>query len=88
MVVTGPVTHYIYQFLEGIVGSKQSGVSSLKKAILERLMFAPPYLLALFYFVARMEVSKNWVAKLLCMLQRGIFSLHFRGGLTSKPGSR
>ena len=60
MVVTGPVTHYIYQFLEGVV-SKQSNFSSLKKAILDRLMFAPPYLLALFYFVARMEVSM-WYA--------------------------
>lgn len=54
MVVTGPVTHYLYQFLEAVVPRK-SNFSSLRKVILERLLFAPPYLFALFYTVARME---------------------------------
>ena len=54
MVVTGPVTHYLYQFLEAIVPRK-SNLASLRKVILERLLFAPPYLLALFYTVARLE---------------------------------
>jgi len=30
-------------------------MSSLRKVVLERLIFAPPYLFALFYTVARME---------------------------------
>lgn len=62
MVVTGPVTHYLYQFLEAVVPRK-SKFSSIRKVILERLLFAPPYLLALFYTVARMEGkshSESW----------------------------
>jgi peroxisomal membrane protein 2 len=56
-VVTGPVTHYLYQFLEGVV-PKRSNFSAVKKAVLERILFAPPYLLALFYSVAIMEVGR------------------------------
>lgn len=56
MVVTGPMTHYLYQFLEAVV-PKRSQLSSLRKVILERLLFAPPYLLALFYTVAILEVT-------------------------------
>jgi len=56
MVVTGPVTHYLYQFLEAVV-PQRSQLSSLRKVILERLLFAPPYLLALFYTVAILEVT-------------------------------
>lgn len=55
-VVTGPVTHYLYQFLEGVV-PKRSKFSSVKKVILDRVLFAPPYLLALFYTVAILEAS-------------------------------
>lgn len=55
-IVTGPVTHYLYHFLEGVV-PKRSKFSSVKKAVLDRLLFAPPYLLALFYSVAIMEAS-------------------------------
>ena len=56
MVFTGPVTHYMYQLLEQAV-STRSQYSSIKKVIIDRLLFAPPYLLALFYSVAIMEVS-------------------------------
>ena len=55
-VFTGPVTHYMYQMLEQVV-SKSSQCSSLKKVVIDRLLFAPPYLLVLFYSVAIMEVS-------------------------------
>lgn len=68
-VVTGPVTHYLYQFLEGLV-PKRGKYSSVKKAFLDRLLFAPPYLLALFYFVAIMEVIKIvGVRVLVCQRQ-------------------
>ena len=57
-VVTGPLTHYLYQFLEAIVPRKTQ-LSSLRKVIIERLLFAPPYLLALFIIVALLEVCST-----------------------------
>lgn len=56
LVFTGPVTHFMYQMLEHAV-SARSQHSAIKKVIIDRLVFAPPYLLALFYSVAIMEVS-------------------------------
>ena len=58
MVVTGPVTHYLYQFLEATFPNRSTKYSVVKKVIADRLLFAPPYLLALFYCVARMEVRQ------------------------------
>ena len=46
----------MYQALEVVV-PRRARFSSLKKVVADRLLFAPPYLLALFYFVAIMEVS-------------------------------
>jgi len=54
-VVTGPLTHYLYHFLEAISPSGSS-VSALRKVVLERLILTPPYLLAFFYTVALLEV--------------------------------
>ncbi len=45
----------MYQFLEKAV-SKQSQFSTLKKVVIDRLMFTP-HLLSLLYFVAIMEVK-------------------------------
>lgn len=59
MVVTGPVTHYLYQFLETAFPNRSTQYSVVKKVIADRLLFAPPYLLALFYCVARMEVRQR-----------------------------
>lgn len=55
--VTGPITHYMYQLLERTV-AKHSQFSFIKKVIIDRLLFAPPYLLVMFYAVAIMEVSE------------------------------
>ena len=55
LVVTGPVTHCLYQLLDTAVSGK-SHTSSFKKLLLDRLLFAPPYLLVLLYLVALLEV--------------------------------
>lgn len=79
MVFTGPVSHYMYQFLEGAV-SKRSQFSSLKKVVIDRALFAPPYLLALFYFVAIMEVS---IIKRLELIGCNMWVYHFKTGMES-----
>ena len=70
--MTGPITHYLYQFLEGVV-PKASNFSSLKKAILDRVLFAPPYLLALFYSVAIMEVNVRRICQFALRLAKCLF---------------
>ena len=54
--MSGPLTHYLFQFLEAIV-PRQTKLPNLRKVVIDRLFFAPPYLLALFYTVALLEVS-------------------------------
>jgi len=56
MAFTGPMTHFLYKYLEKSVSNK-SQFATLRKVVIDRLVFAPPYLLALFYFVAIMEVG-------------------------------
>ena len=38
---------------------KKSKLSSVRKVVIDRLLFAPPYLFALFYTVAILEVRER-----------------------------
>ena len=64
-IVTGPVTHTLYWILEAI-DHRKTKTSTVKKVVIDRLVFAPPYLLSLLYFVARFEV--NWLLPPLLIL--------------------
>ncbi|XP_064110616.1 peroxisomal membrane protein 2-like [Macrobrachium nipponense] len=53
-VVTGPLAHYFYKFLEKVVPPTSKG-ASLKRLLLDRLGFAPLLLLLSLYVLSRME---------------------------------
>ena len=55
-IITGPTTHYFYEYLEKYVPRKQY-LGFVKKVIVDRLLFAPTYLFVLLYFIAILEVT-------------------------------
>ncbi|MGH0178000.1 UNVERIFIED_CONTAM: hypothetical protein FKN15_076115 [Acipenser sinensis] len=58
--VTGPVSHYFYQCLELLVPSSASHCV-LKRLLLDRLIFAPAFLLVFFLAMNFLE-GKSWAA--------------------------
>lgn len=57
MVVTGPGMHFLHHVLEAL-SPHNSNVSVLRKVVLDRLIFTPPYLLVFFFTVAILEVGQ------------------------------
>ncbi|XP_065197019.1 peroxisomal membrane protein 2-like [Sycon ciliatum] len=53
-VVTGPLTHHLYRILEGAVPRNMKYAAVYRVAI-DRLLFAPPYLMVFFFVVALLE---------------------------------
>ncbi|MBN3288247.1 PXMP2 protein, partial [Polyodon spathula] len=58
--VTGPVSHYFYQYLELLVHSSASHCV-LKRLLLDRLIFSPAFLLVFFLAMNFLE-GKSWAA--------------------------
>ncbi|XP_066509308.1 peroxisomal membrane protein 2-like [Hoplias malabaricus] len=54
LVVTGPISHYFYQLLEAVCPSSESNFV-LKRLFLERLIFAPAFLLLFFTVMNALE---------------------------------
>ncbi|XP_002734981.1 peroxisomal membrane protein 2-like [Saccoglossus kowalevskii] len=59
-VVSGPVIHHIYHLLDTLV-TKDTSYAGIKRVLIDRLIFAPPYLLLFFYVVSILE-GKGHVA--------------------------
>ena len=55
MVVSGPGMHFLHQLLENL-SPRSTSVSVLKKVVVDRLVFTPPYLFIFFFSVALLEV--------------------------------
>ncbi|MBN3304268.1 PXMP2 protein, partial [Amia calva] len=58
--VTGPLSHYFYHFLEVLVPSSVP-YCMVKRLLLDRLIFAPAFLL-LFFVIMNVLEGKNWSA--------------------------
>ena len=54
--ITGPVTHHLYEILERLIPSS-TPYCPVKRLAVDRLLFAPPYLLVFFFVVALGEVG-------------------------------
>lgn len=54
LVITGPVSHYFYQLLE-VLFPASTPYSTLKRLLLERLIFAPAFLLLFFTVMNSLE---------------------------------
>ncbi|XP_074652834.1 peroxisomal membrane protein 2-like [Tubulanus polymorphus] len=52
--VTGPLIHQFYIWLDQLV-PKRTKYSSVLRVLIDRMIFAPPYLLLFFYIVAVLE---------------------------------
>lgn len=61
LVVTGPLSHYFYIFLDRAVppGSK---FGSVRRLVLDRIIFGPLYLLIMLYVRSIFEVSVRVIA--------------------------
>ncbi|KAM6965743.1 peroxisomal membrane protein 2 [Aplochiton taeniatus] len=59
LLITGPVSHYFYQLMEVWMPATQP-YCIVKRLLLERLIFAPAFLL-LFYFVMNILEGKGWL---------------------------
>ncbi|XP_013409105.1 peroxisomal membrane protein 2 [Lingula anatina] len=53
-VITGPLTHNFYSWLDTAV-PKTASYAGLKRIVIDRFVFAPPFLLLFFYIVAILE---------------------------------
>lgn len=72
-VVSGPVIHYFYKYLEKYVPRKQH-LGFLKKVIIDRLLFGPPYLFLILYFHALVEgYSPRLAAQRVMAMYRSSF---------------
>ncbi|XP_025092143.1 peroxisomal membrane protein 2-like [Pomacea canaliculata] len=56
LIVSGPITHHLYAFMEKYF-PREKKYSSLKRLLFDRLVFAPPFLLAFLYYVSIAEGS-------------------------------
>uniref|UniRef100_A0A0B7AHZ9 Peroxisomal membrane protein 2 n=1 Tax=Arion vulgaris TaxID=1028688 RepID=A0A0B7AHZ9_9EUPU len=56
--VSGPLVHHFYAFLEKAI-PKNSKNATLKRVLMDRLIFAPPLLLLFLYYVAILEGAGN-----------------------------
>jgi hypothetical protein len=56
-VITGPVVHYFYQYLEELL-PKGTSYGKAKKLALDRLVFSPIFYVLFFYFITILEVGK------------------------------
>lgn len=64
LVITGPLSHYFYQLLE-LLFPASAPFSTLKRLLLERLVFAPAFLLLFFVVMNVLEVDTS--PALLCL---------------------
>ncbi|XP_076006874.1 peroxisomal membrane protein 2-like [Genypterus blacodes] len=58
LLITGPVSHYFYQLMEAWIPSKDP-YCIIKRLLLDRLIFAPGFLLIFFFIMNLLEV-KGW----------------------------
>ncbi|CAG5114917.1 unnamed protein product [Candidula unifasciata] len=56
--VNGPLVHHFYAFLEKAV-PKSTPNATLKRVLIDRLLFAPPFLLLFLYYVSLVEGAGN-----------------------------
>ncbi|RDD41006.1 Peroxisomal membrane protein 2 [Trichoplax sp. H2] len=61
LIVTGPLSHFYYQWLEKLVPSKVPFAPAVR-VLVDRLIFAPPFLFLVFYLVALFQGHSSEVA--------------------------
>jgi len=57
LVVTGPLSHYFYQLMEGWLPPTEP-LCVVKRLLLDRLLFAPGFLLVFYFVMNVLEVGR------------------------------
>lgn len=62
--ISGPLIHYFYQKLEKLMPKKKDAtvVDGIKRVLIDRIIFAPPFLLLFLYIVPMLEGSGHQAA--------------------------
>ena len=68
LIFVGPAIHYFLIWMDKVVPRSEK-YSNLKRIILDRLIFAPPFLLIYFYLVAIFEVRSHRIVLVLAAVK-------------------